>query len=72
MWNVNNRNIFLFIQVIYLRQFDKLRSLSFKDNPCCKNPDALMFLKAALPKVSYIDYILVTDEEREACIDEFS
>ncbi|XP_050675184.1 dynein regulatory complex subunit 3-like [Leptidea sinapis] len=52
-------------EMAYLRQFRFLRSVSFKGNPCCDDPMTNAFLKSALVRVSYLDYKLITDEERE-------
>ncbi|XP_063828297.1 dynein regulatory complex subunit 3 [Ostrinia nubilalis] len=52
-------------EMAYMRRFRKLRSVSFKGNPCCDDPMAYQFLKSALTRVTYLDYKLVTEEERE-------
>lgn len=49
----------------YMRRFRKLRSVSFKGNPCCDDPMTNEFLKSALTRVTFLDYKLVTEEERE-------
>ncbi|CAG4946971.1 unnamed protein product [Parnassius apollo] len=49
----------------YLRRFRFLRSVSFKGNPCCDDPMAYQFMKSALVRVTYLDYKIITDEERE-------
>ncbi|CAK1544955.1 unnamed protein product [Leptosia nina] len=53
-------------EMAYLRRFRKLRSVSFKGNPCCDDPMTNQFLKSALTRVTYLDYKLITEEEREA------
>ncbi|XP_045495729.1 dynein regulatory complex subunit 3-like [Colias croceus] len=53
-------------EMSYLRRFRKLRSVSFKGNPCCDDPMTNQFLKSALTRVTYLDYKLITEEEREA------
>ncbi|XP_045526239.1 dynein regulatory complex subunit 3-like [Pieris brassicae] len=53
-------------EMSYLRRFRKLRSVSFKGNPCCDDPMTNQFLKCALPIVTYLDYKLITEEERES------
>ncbi|KAL0871762.1 hypothetical protein ABMA27_004260 [Loxostege sticticalis] len=52
-------------EMAYLRRFRYLRSVSFKGNPCCDDPMTYQFLKSALPRVTYLDYKIVTEEERE-------
>ncbi|KAG6444686.1 hypothetical protein O3G_MSEX003532 [Manduca sexta] len=52
-------------EMIYLRKFRKLRSVSFKGNPCCDDPMTYHFLKASLTRVTYLDYKTVSEEERE-------
>lgn len=49
----------------YMRRFRKLRSVSFKGNPCCDDPMTDAFLKSALPRVTYLDYKTITEQERE-------
>ncbi|XP_026746550.1 LOW QUALITY PROTEIN: dynein regulatory complex subunit 3-like [Trichoplusia ni] len=55
-----------FKEMAYLRQFRKLRSVSFKGNPCCDEPNAYAFVRAALHRVTYLDYKIITEEERES------
>ncbi|CAH0729933.1 unnamed protein product, partial [Brenthis ino] len=52
-------------EMAYMRKFRKLRSVSFKGNPCCDDPMTYQFLKSALTRVTYLDYKLVTEDERE-------
>ncbi|CAH2090948.1 unnamed protein product [Euphydryas editha] len=52
-------------EMAYMRRFRKLRSVSFKGNPCCDDPMTNQFLKSALTRVTFLDYKLVTEEERE-------
>ncbi|XP_068618661.1 dynein regulatory complex subunit 3-like [Battus philenor] len=52
-------------EMAYMRRFRFLRSVSFKGNPCCDDPMAYQFLKSALVKVTYLDYKIITEEERE-------
>ncbi|CAG9793993.1 unnamed protein product [Diatraea saccharalis] len=52
-------------EMSYLRKFRKLRSVSFKGNPCCDDPMAYQFLKSALVRVTFLDYKIITEEERE-------
>ncbi|KPI97248.1 PREDICTED: leucine-rich repeat-containing protein 48-like [Papilio xuthus] len=53
-------------EMAYLRRFRFLRSVSFRGNPCCDDPMAYQFLKSALTKVTYLDYKIITEEERES------
>ncbi|XP_045766707.1 dynein regulatory complex subunit 3-like isoform X1 [Maniola jurtina] len=54
-----------FKEMSYLRRFRKLRSVSFKGNPCCDDPMTYQFLKSALTRVTYLDYKLVKEEDRD-------
>ncbi|XP_039755667.1 dynein regulatory complex subunit 3-like [Pararge aegeria] len=54
-----------FKEMSYLRRFRKLRSVSFKGNPCCDDPMTYQFLKSALTRVTYLDYKLVSEDDRE-------
>ncbi|XP_026499077.1 dynein regulatory complex subunit 3-like [Vanessa tameamea] len=53
-------------EMSYMRRFRKLRSVSFKGNPCCDDPMTNQFLKSALTRVTYLDYKLIAEEERES------
>ncbi|XP_075978515.1 dynein regulatory complex subunit 3-like [Anticarsia gemmatalis] len=53
-------------EMAYLRKFRKLRSVSFKGNPGCDDPMAYKFLRSALTRVTYLDYKIVTEEQRES------
>ncbi|XP_047534682.1 dynein regulatory complex subunit 3-like [Vanessa atalanta] len=53
-------------EMAYMRRFRKLRSVSFKGNPCCDDPMTNQFLKSALTRVTYLDYKLIVEEERES------
>ncbi|CAH0584433.1 unnamed protein product [Chrysodeixis includens] len=53
-------------EMSYLRQFRKLRSVSFKGNPSCDDPMSYAFLRAALHGITYLDYKIITEDEREA------
>ncbi|KAL4712057.1 hypothetical protein ACJJTC_003724 [Scirpophaga incertulas] len=52
-------------EMAYLRRFRKIRSVSFKGNPCCDDPMTYEFLRSALYRVTYLDYKIVTEDERE-------
>ncbi|KAG7295915.1 hypothetical protein JYU34_021005 [Plutella xylostella] len=54
-----------FKEAAYLRRFRALRSVSFKGNPCCDDRMTYSFLTAALTRVTYLDYKVIKDEERE-------
>ncbi|XP_022830342.1 dynein regulatory complex subunit 3-like isoform X1 [Spodoptera litura] len=65
VFSIGDNKIEDFKEMAYLRRFRKLRSVSFKGNPCCDDPMSYQFLKAALSRVTYLDYKIVTEEERE-------
>ncbi|XP_013190894.1 dynein regulatory complex subunit 3 [Amyelois transitella] len=65
VFSIGDNYIEDFKEMAYLRKFRNLRSVSFKGNPCCDDPMTYQFLKAALTRVTYLDYKTVTEEERE-------
>ncbi|PZC75733.1 dynein regulatory complex subunit 3 [Helicoverpa armigera] len=66
VFSIGDNQIEDFKEMAYLRRFRKLRSVSFKGNPCCDDAMAYQFLRAALSRVTYLDYKIITEEEREA------
>ncbi|KAF9806727.1 hypothetical protein SFRURICE_011431 [Spodoptera frugiperda] len=66
VFSIGDNKIEDYKEMSYLRRFRKLRSVSFKGNPCCDDPMSYQFLKSALSRVTYLDYKIVTEEERES------
>ncbi|KAH9641689.1 hypothetical protein HF086_005135 [Spodoptera exigua] len=66
VFSIGDNKIEDYKEMAYLRRFRKLRSVSFKGNPCCDDPMSYQFIRAALPRVTYVDYKIVTEEERES------
>lgn len=52
---------FLFSQVIYLRRFKDLRTLSLAGNPVAEQDDYKMFVCAYLPDLVYLDFRRIDD-----------
>lgn len=48
-------------QMIYLRKFKNLRTLSLTGNPVCDNEVYSMFIAAYLPNLVYLDFRLVEE-----------
>ncbi|XP_041987235.1 dynein regulatory complex subunit 3-like [Aricia agestis] len=65
VFSIGDNQIEDYKEMAYMRRFRKLRSVSFKGNPCCDDPMSYQFLKAALTRVTFLDYKLITEEERE-------
>lgn len=58
------KSVFTF-QIIYMRQFRDLRSFCIKGNPCCDDELAYDFFMSGLPKIRYLDYKCIHDNDRE-------
>lgn len=56
-----HRPFFLFSQVIYLRRFKDLRTLSLAGNPVAEQDDYKMFVCAYLPDLVYLDFRRIDD-----------
>jgi len=50
--------------VLYMRQFQKLRSLNMKGNPMCDDPDYEARVIAFLPSLRYVDWFRLSDETK--------
>lgn len=48
-------------QIIYLRRFKDLRSLSLSGNPIAESEDYKMFICAYLPDLVYLDFRRIDD-----------
>lgn len=48
-------------QIIYLRRFKDLRSLSLSGNPIAESEDYKMFIYAYLPDLVYLDFRRIDD-----------
>lgn len=51
-------------QVLYLRQFGKLKSLNLSGNPLCHDQKFLQFICAYLPNLVYYEYCMIQDDQR--------
>ncbi|KAJ8713615.1 hypothetical protein PYW07_013985 [Mythimna separata] len=65
VFSIGDNKIEDYKEMAYLRRFRKLRSVSFKGNPCCDDPMSYQFLRGALTRITYLDYKIITEEERE-------
>ncbi|XP_059006490.1 dynein regulatory complex subunit 3 isoform X1 [Mustela lutreola] len=53
------------LQIIYLRRFKDLRSLSLSGNPIAESEDYKMFICAYLPDLVYLDFRRIDDHMKE-------
>lgn len=57
-----------FFQVLYLRKFQNLRSLSSQNNPCAEIPEYADYAIAFIPQLVYFQYQLISEGARNiAC-----
>ena len=56
---VQSFNVFILLQLVYMRKFEKLRTLNASGNPICEHQDYKLFAIAYLPHLVYLDFRLV-------------
>lgn len=57
--------------IIYLRRFKELKSVNLAGNPCAEHEDFRTYVAVMLPHVSYYEYKMITDEEKERGLEMF-
>ncbi|XP_039083183.1 dynein regulatory complex subunit 3 [Hyaena hyaena] len=63
--SLGNNNISHMMNIIYLRQFKDLRTLSLSGNPIAEAEDYKMFICAYLPDLVYLDFRRIDDHMKE-------
>ncbi|XP_042636968.1 dynein regulatory complex subunit 3 [Orycteropus afer afer] len=63
--SLGNNEIFNMMNIIYLRRFKDLRTLSLSGNPISEAEDYKMFVCAYLPDLVYLDFRRIDDLTRE-------
>ncbi|XDV13809.1 hypothetical protein PO909_002136 [Leuciscus waleckii] len=63
--SIGNNSIAQLDNVLYLRQFENLRTLNLAGNPICDEEDFKIFVAAYLPDLVYLDYRLLDEQTRE-------
>ncbi|XP_048515263.1 dynein regulatory complex subunit 3-like isoform X2 [Athalia rosae] len=69
IFSIGNNHINDWEHVMYLRKLKKLRSLNIAGNPCLTQEGYLDYLLAFLPQLVYLQYKMITAEERQAATD---
>ncbi|XP_018405837.1 PREDICTED: dynein regulatory complex subunit 3-like [Cyphomyrmex costatus] len=67
--NIGKNNIDDWNHVVYLRDFKSLKSLNTSDNPCTKIDGYLDYLLAFIPQLTYCQYRMISENERQSAID---
>jgi len=62
--SIGNNRIEGLDQMVYLRQFEKLRTLNMSGNPVCEDENYKLFAIAYLPHLVYLDFRLVDADTR--------
>ena len=62
-FSIGNNEMSKLENILYMRQFKKLRLANFSGNPVCKDPEYRYYVLAYLKDLSYLDFVLVTEEE---------
>ncbi|XP_077069908.1 dynein regulatory complex subunit 3 [Siphateles boraxobius] len=63
--SIGNNGIAQLDNVLYLRKFKNLRSLTLAGNPICDEENFKIFVTAYLPDLVYLDYRLLDEQTRE-------
>ncbi|XP_051023241.1 LOW QUALITY PROTEIN: dynein regulatory complex subunit 3 [Acomys russatus] len=63
--SLGNNQISNIMNIIYLRQFTCLRTLSLSGNPLTKSEDYKMFIYAYLPDLVYLDFRRIDEQVKE-------
>ncbi|KAB0796008.1 hypothetical protein PPYR_10069 [Photinus pyralis] len=58
--------------VFYLRRFTHLQSVNMAGNPCADSEDFLIFVSGFLPQVTYYQYAIILESDRELGLQTFS
>ncbi|NXN32999.1 DRC3 protein, partial [Nycticryphes semicollaris] len=61
IFSIGKNNLTTLEDVIYLRRFEKLRTLNLMGNPLCDDEQYMLFVVAHLPDLVYLDFRLVSD-----------
>ncbi|XDV13822.1 hypothetical protein PO909_002148 [Leuciscus waleckii] len=69
--SIGNNSIAQLDNVLYLRQFENLRTLNLAGNPICDEEDFKIFVTAYLPDLVYLDYRLLDEQTRETAFAKF-
>jgi len=64
IFSIGNNKLQGLEQMIYLRRFDKLRTLNMSGNPLCEDPNYRLFAIAYLSHLVYLDFRLVDADTR--------
>ncbi|KYN34092.1 Leucine-rich repeat-containing protein 48 [Trachymyrmex septentrionalis] len=67
--NIGKNKIDDWEHVLYLRDFKALKSLNTYDNPCTKIDGYLDYLFAFIPQLTYCQYKMISENERQSAID---
>ncbi|XP_011052184.1 PREDICTED: leucine-rich repeat-containing protein 48-like isoform X4 [Acromyrmex echinatior] len=67
--NIGKNKIDDWEHVVYLRDFKSLKSLNTCDNPCTKIDGYLDYLFAFIPQLTYCQYKMISENERQSAID---
>lgn len=54
---------------MYLRKFNNLKSLNMEGNPCTNDEEYLDYLIAYIPQLVYLQYKMITEDQRRRSID---
>jgi len=61
--SIGNNKINKLENILYLRQFKKLRLVTVEGNPVCSDPECRIYILAYLPSLKYLDYALIDENE---------
>lgn len=67
--SIGNNQLESLSDLIYLRRFEKLNTLTLSGNPFCKLEEYYKYTIAHLPSLVYVDYRLIDNVKREEAIE---
>ena len=53
---------FIWLQILYLRKFPKLKTLNISNNPVCQEENFKQYVAAFLPHLDFLDYRLLDEQ----------
>nr|DBA19254.1 TPA: hypothetical protein GDO54_015116 [Pyxicephalus adspersus] len=63
--SIGNNNLTSLENLVYLRRFEQLRTLSLTGNPICEDENYKLFVATHLPNLVYLDFRLIDENIRD-------
>jgi len=69
--SLGNNQLGTLTDLVYLRRFEKLNTLTLGGNPFCKTDEYYKYTIAHLPKLVYLNYRLIDDVKRDEAVEAY-